>query len=831
MKIRRYLTAALCLLLCLSALLSCSRRKKETTTTTTSSEATSSTASSTVPSTVTTPTPTTSTTTPAPTTTTTTVAPEDPQTVLYINEICASNDTVLAAPDGAYYDYIELYNPSDKPVSLAGWGLSDSLSAPYRSRLRTATVPAHGYLVLYAAGLDVAFAADSDLYLAFKITSSGEEVFLTDPEGQLVDSIATPALKTDRSYGRMLDGDRMLAELRPTPGVRNQGSVIALAGAHLEFSAESGFYDEAFQLEMSCPGGCEIYYTVNDCENPATSAAALRYQGSIEISDKQRANHFSQIAVAGSMYYPDCNIDKATVVRAVIKDGEGNVSDVFTKVYFVGYETKEGYENLSVVSIVTDPSNFYNSSTGIFVNGNWSGKGREYERPATFTLFDADKNYQFTQTVGIRIQGASTRASQQKNLSVFARDSYDGNSRFVDPIFDGVSELKSIVLRNDRDYKFIESFLMEVVEERNIDVASRKPCVLFIEGEYYGIYNMYVRVSDVELAEKYDVEKDDVVIIKKNNLEEGTQADLDEWNAFLNFLKTHDMSIEANYRQVEQMMDIQSYIDFVCAQVYTSNGDWAMWQNIACWKTRVVDPENPYADGKWRWIFYDLDFCFGFTYNGCDPELNAFTAVQPYTKVAAFSSSNTILWSLLDSEEFCRRFVITFCDMANVTFDAERCNAILEKYIEIYAPNMHKHYLRFNRYSSSGAERDEKMYRQRTAKYFGFFPDRFDFAMAHLKAQFGLTTELTPLTVALSDPEAGRVTVNTATPTLEDGTATLYYYVDYAMTASAEALDGYTFVGWELEGVTLEGCTASDGVITFRVTGESATLRAVYAES
>ena len=757
-----------------------------------------------------------------------------------INEVCAKNATI-AAPDGEYYDYVELYNPGNIAVNLEGFGLSDDPGKPYQAKLPAIILDPDEHLLCFAVG-DKAIDSITDtnyVYLSFKISTAGETILLTTPKNpttgtmparETLDSITLPVLSENVCYGRVEDGSWSMATLSPTPNQTNHGSSLALLKAEPTFSCDSGFYFEPFTLSVDVPQGCTMYYTLNDCTDPRTSSTAVAYTAPFEIKDaSNNPNTFSQINViakASEMYYPDVNIDKATVVRYVLKDSEGRYTETGTKVYFVDFQNKDGYKNLNIVSIVTTPSNLYDNETGIFVNGNWNGRGKEYEREVSFTLFDPTGKIIVSQNLGVRVQGASSRGGQQKNMNLYARSEYGGQSYFEDPIFEGVNRLKSVLLRNDREWKFGERLMMDLVKDRDINTEPSIPCAVFLEGEYYGIYNMYVKFSANSVADKYDVSKDDVAIIKKGALEEGLESDLKDYNDLLNYIKKNDLADPECYAYVAERLDIQSYIDYVCTQIYLCNVDWSMKQNFMVWRTRTVNPNKEYADGKWRCVLYDMDFAMGYTNKKYDHTQNYFTYVQPYTKVAVWSENNTILWGLKDNAMFLEQFALTFMDMANVNFNAEKATKELQELLNLYAPNITNYYERFDGYTSAGERRDEKAYWQRVAYFTTFYNERFAYAVEDLKEQLGITTNLSKLIVSKS--KGGELWVNTAAIEESNKRVDLRYFSDQFMTLRATPEEGYRFVGWDVTGLELTEAQLKSDTLYFSMPSSQVFVRAVF---
>ncbi|MGN1207685.1 MAG: lamin tail domain-containing protein, partial [Eubacteriales bacterium] len=148
-----------------------------------------------------------------------------------INEVASKNDTE-AAPDGGYYDWIELYNGGDETVDLSGWGLSDGKKDLRKFVFPNGTTLSSGaYLVVWADGVGNGDSSRTGLYAAFGISADGETIYLSDTEGNLRARLAVPALRKNTTYGRATDASEVFATLSPTPGQTNDGSVTLLAAS------------------------------------------------------------------------------------------------------------------------------------------------------------------------------------------------------------------------------------------------------------------------------------------------------------------------------------------------------------------------------------------------------------------------------------------------------------------------------------------------------------------------------------------------------------------------------------------------------------------------
>ena len=62
-------------------------------------------------------------------------------------------------------------------------------------------------------------------------------------------------------------------------------------------------------------------------------------------------------------------MDKATIVKAVEFDEQGKELSEYQSVYFVGYEQKEGYDSLKVISVSCNPDDLFGYDRGIYVCG------------------------------------------------------------------------------------------------------------------------------------------------------------------------------------------------------------------------------------------------------------------------------------------------------------------------------------------------------------------------------------------------------------------------------------------------------------------------------
>jgi spore coat protein CotH len=136
------------------------------------------------------------------------IAPRSTHAQPSLSEFMAQNDTVLADEDGAFSDWIEIYNPGPGVTNLNGFYLTDDASNLAKWKLPAQSIPAGGYLVVFASGKNRAVAG-TQLHTSFSLDADGEYLALVASNGTTVVSsfgAAFPEQYPDISYGRQTSG-------------------------------------------------------------------------------------------------------------------------------------------------------------------------------------------------------------------------------------------------------------------------------------------------------------------------------------------------------------------------------------------------------------------------------------------------------------------------------------------------------------------------------------------------------------------------------------------------------------------------------------------------
>ena len=761
-----------------------------------------------------------------------------------ITEVCPKNGTYKAA-DGLCYDYIELYNPGGTAADISGWGLSDKDDKPYRYKFPEDTVIEAGEYLMVFCGKDIPDKA-GEYTASFGISAKGETLWLTDAQGNAVQEVTFGPAPDGKAYSLLEDGTFDFAD--PTPG--EQSILAEGTPAQAEelsapvFETPGGFYDKEFECAIAAPEGLTVRYTLDGSEPAADSTV---YSSPIKVRDiSPRENVFAafrDITPGGATPPKAKDVAKATVVRAAAFDEKGNRSGISTAVYFVGYNKKaDYYNNYRVISIVTDSRNLFNYETGIYttgktldeftkehkgeklegwqMDGNYSNRGREWERPVTLQIFEDGKQV-FSQDMGIRIHGGASRASEQKSLNVYARSDYDsaaekGAHGFEFDFFDGslkaengdtIDGFDSFVLRNggnDSQYfRFRDTIIQRLVSDREILTQGARTCILFINGEFWGQYEFTEKLSQRFVADHYGLDKKNVAIIKNDSLEDGTDADYEDFTDLWHFIQDNDLSSDTNYDKLCEMVDMKAFIDYAAAELYIYNWDWGD-NNVAMWKCTAPDDSNPYADGRWRFAMFDTEYSTGL-YGQCKANVDSF---KELAKKQGFIPE--LFFACMKNEGFKRDFVTVFMDLANGNFSYKPIEDMAVEYMERDAQLVADTFNRFWPWWPGGDRAAEQFYNEGMSML-TFFEKRREYAAGHIAENFGLSS---PVSVTIKDTR-GKTVINTIAPAFDEGIWEGLYFPEYSIhLENSEAnFSHFAIDGKPIDAKSLDLSKYGDGVV------------------
>ena len=696
---------------------------------------------------------------------------------LRIVEVCREQSTLGEADGEEDISYLILKNTGSLPCETEGLVVqSDDEQRTYR--LLPTTI---------SAGDTATFKAQKDRFVDLK-KNGGSVLRLLSAYGAELDSIALPEMPDDTAYRLTDEGWQACALTEEAVGGETEVPAPV-------FSKLGGFYDEAFSLELSAPEGCEIYYTL---DGSIPTAESTKYTGPIRVYDRSaEPNQFRSIQNVQAEYLDKKAIgqepvDKAFVIRAVSLGSDGKQSPVLTETYFIGLSD---YSDKNVVSLVADPEDLFGEN-GIYITGaeydawyaqkreadaagrgfsvpepvpNFMQRGAAWERAANCELFERASSA-LNQPVGIRIQGNTSRVYALKRFTLYSRSEYNGSRLFQIPLFDG-KLTHSFTLRAGFD----NAFCNEIMKNRDVASFRSVPVSVFLNGEYWYDTFLQEKYSATYYAETFDVAKDDVESIEIGAWGKTSSDEKNTYLDFLHYMESHDFSDSEEYDKLGEIVDIQSYLDYTCANVYLANCDTDEKLNTCIWRTKTNEFTD-YGDHRWRWALQDMDLNRkqGRDFNQYQTcaEINSFRDhfEEDLKKRPPMLAGGTIWESLKASPIFRQQFVLTFMDLINTTFEVNHVTELLETW-------------------GKDISYDDYFYR-----------DRAGYITRYMEDELNLAGTQETLTITTDTPEFGAVQLNTVTPDLSGGSWSGRYYTDYPVTLTAVPSEGHAFVAWEVNG-------------------------------
>ena len=589
-------------------------------------------------------------------------------------------------------------------------------------------------------------------------------------------------------------------------------------------SYPSGFYENGISVSLAHPDkNVDLYYTLDGSE-PDTSS--FIYSGPIELN----ASNFPPLSaatiesIAANWRAPQADIQKAAILRIKAFDPlSGQESPVVSHTYFFWDGSSQRY-TMPIISIISEFSNFFDPDDGIYVLGNayqavaqdditedekqlsanFNQRGEAWERPVHIEFMNLDGESVFSQNGGVRIHGSGSRRNAQKSFRIYADCAYDVECHFNHPLFD----TQKINRKGLADPQF-EAFLLrgfgqdwlvglirdalanDILSEVGLDYQAQQPMIVFLNGEYWGIYQLQERYDEFYFRNHYGISPDDLTILRTfGSLSHGNPGDARAFSDLMRFIRTNQIADDDNFEYIASQIDLENFTDYLIANIFLANKDWPN-NNVFLWKYTGEDPDHipgSVFDGRWRWLLNDMDFILGLQGYGTGYEHNTLESALSESQIGE------LLSSLLENDSYRTYFLNRFADHINTTFLATRVIEAIDRKQGQLAPEMQEYFARWG----SNNENLLNDWYDEVNDMRTFALKRAEYITNHFLEHFGLTGT-SNLRVS-HDPQQGSVLVNSIQiPEVENWEGT--YFEGVPITLVAIPQPGFQFSHWDGPGV------------------------------
>lgn len=700
-----------------------------------------------------------------------------------INEYSCSNLNGPTDNYGDREDWIELYNAGTSPVNLAGYYLSDKAGNPAKWQIPSGTIAAGGFMLIWASGRDTV--VGTNRHTNFKLTQTKpEKIILSDPSATIIDSLTLAPTLKDNSRGRNPNGGLNWAVYTTvTAGTSNTNPQQEYA-TKPAMSLAPGFYTGTQTVTITSPdANVTIRYTTNG-SSPINSSPVYSTPITISSTTVLRAKAFSSVAgipssfVESNTYFinsphtiPVFSVFGGTALMDLMNGNQG--------------DPESGLEYFDKTGTFKTESYGTSNKHG---NDSWSYE----QRGIDFVSYD---QYGYNYALQEKLFNYKTRTEFQRViLKASAGDNYpfetDGSSYQWGG---GAPEEGACHIRDQ---------YVHTLSQRgglNLDERTWEPCIVYVNGEYWGVYDLREKVDDNDFLdyyydqfEKYDGSSQYVQFLKTwgGTWSEfgGTQAQTN-WDNLRNYITSNNMAVPANFAYVDSLYNWKSLIDYFVLNSYVVTSDWLNW-NTAWW--RGLEPNG--NKKKWRYVLWDLDATFGHyvNYTGvqdqnptadpCNPEQLGDPGGQGHVE---------ILNALMDNQTFYQYYVSRYIDLSNTVFQCSYMIGLLDSMVAIIQPEMQAQINKWAPIAGTGSMND---WLGNVQELKDFINQRCAAMSVGMDSCYSVTGPYN-LTVDVVPASSGTVTVNSITPTSYAYNGSYYGNINILLNANAST--GYVFDYWE----------------------------------
>lgn len=582
-------------------------------------------------------------------------------------------DIIINEVSSVGTEAIEIKNITDKDINLSNYSIGDKSGAIMK--FPNITLQKGKYLTIY--GSDSYSYKSGKLYSGFHINNSNEIIYLYK-NNVLIDEFSVGRLVKDTSTGLDDTGNKVLFK-NITMGYTNSSKSYYGYSETPSFSQDGGYIEKGAKISLKTTDNSTIYYTTD---------------GSFPTNNSKK-------------YTGEITINNTTVIKAISYKDNYIESEIVSRTYIVNRT-----HDLPIISISTDQR----SLNDLLINFY-----KDQEKKISFEYYEKDGSLGVSFIGGTKLTGMDSRKRDQKSMAIYLRKEY-GLQEVTYPFFkeSDIMTYSSFTLRNAGEDPFairIQDTVMTYALKDNMDIDMQdyRSVVVYLNGEYYGLYNMREKLNGDYIKSNYGLEKGEYDLIKYKTANEGTTQN---YNNLVNYIRNHNTKDSKVYEYVKTQLDVQEFINYLIVETYYGNTDQG---NIRYWKS---------TNGKWRFMLYDLDWSLWNT----KVAMNYTVFNKKPVPVTYVSTVYEISRKLYQNSEFKDLYLKTLAYHLENTFKPERMHKITDELAKEIEKEMPYHIKRWPNMHSSMDSWKNNLNRFKTA-----LTNRYNYVKNNVKNEFNLT--------------------------------------------------------------------------------------------
>jgi hypothetical protein len=590
----------------------------------------------------------------------------------------------------------------------------------------------------------------------FGIATSGETLYLSNATG-IIDSLVVPDLEAEMSVGNNQDGVGPTVIFPvPTPNSSNN-AVNGYTGYEATpiIQQVGGIYPQSISVTVtntSVNGGI-VRYTLNG-NDPDTS----------------------------SLVYTDpLFIDTHSVVKVrCFPVGTNLLPSPFEAETFLFNESS----TIPIIALTIDSNDLF-GPTGIFDNW-WT----DWKRPCFIEYFDTLGVKRFESKASVKPDGGAggSRNNPQHSVTVEPANNTFGTGLPIHfPIIPEkpyVDDYYALFIRNGSNfwnqYHQRDATFNKLMKNTHVDYQAYTPANIFINGKYFGVYELREKTNEGYFIENYGNHKDELDLLSVSFWYGGGQRIVKgsdtSFFTMLQFLETNDPNSSTYLKSCDKLIDTKNYADYIIGENWIANTDW-IWNNVKLARART-------AGNRWRFLLWDLEWGLGgwTDYNG-----NMFHHFRLQNLPNYYW---TIFENLMENAEFRNYFINRYADIMNTRMHTNQFTPMVNRLYEELLHEMPRHHSLWTGDPIGGMD----TYTNCKNNILYHFENRSPVVRNQMLEEYGLDNTVN-VTLKTIPENAGYLKISTIIPDSLPWTGV--YFNGNPVRISAHANPGFTFDHWE----------------------------------